>query len=66
MIDQIKPIVAASGLNEYDRALLAGKLKHWAAWSKDSNRASFGDEYAEKLRAWMAELEPRSLGGRLV
>jgi hypothetical protein len=65
-IDQLKPIVAASGLDEYDRALLAGKLKHWAAWSKDTNGATFGDEYAEKLRAWIGELEPRSLRGRLV
>ena len=33
-IDQLKPIVAASGLDEYDRALLVGKLRNFATWAK--------------------------------
>ncbi|MFZ0771579.1 MAG: hypothetical protein WCA49_14945 [Candidatus Sulfotelmatobacter sp.] len=65
-IDQIKPIVAASGLDEHDRALLVGKLKRWAAWAKDANGVNFSDEYAQKLRAWVEELEPQTLRGRLV
>jgi hypothetical protein len=65
-IDQIKPIVAASGLDEHDRALLVGKLKRWAAWAKDANGVAFSDGYAQKLQAWIDELEPRTLRGLLV
>jgi len=65
-IDQLKPIVAASGLDEYDRALLVGKLKNLATWAKRPDGVSISDDHAKKLREWIGELEPNSLRARLV
>jgi len=65
-IDQLKPIVSASRLDEYDLALLVGRLKHFATWAKHPNGVKVSDDYARKLDEWIGELEPHSLRARLV
>lgn len=65
-IDLLKPIVAASRLDEYDRALLVGKLKNFATWAKRPDGISISDDHTKKLREWIGELEPQSLRARLV
>jgi len=65
-IDHLRPIVAASSLDENDRALLVGRLRHFELLAKDSGGLGLGEDYAQKLRAWISELEPHSFHARLI
>jgi hypothetical protein len=65
-IDQLRPLVADSSLEEDDRARLVSKLKSFAAWGKHPQGIKISDEYARKINDWIAELEPRSLHARLI
>lgn len=65
-VDQLKPIVGSSGLDENDRARLVSKLKSFAAWGKHPEGIKINEEYARKIADWISELEPRSLHARLI
>jgi hypothetical protein len=65
-IDELRPIVEPSSLDENERARLVGKLKHFVRWHKDPGGAELPSEYVSKLEEWIRELEPKTYHARLV
>jgi hypothetical protein len=65
-VEQLRPFVNASHLDESDRATLAGLLKRFLTWGKHPDDSAIKSEYREKIADWVQELEPESLHAKLV
>jgi hypothetical protein len=65
-VDHLRPFVAASHLDESDRAELGGLLKRFLTWGKQPDDSDIRSEYRSKIEDWVQQLEPKSLHARLV
>ena len=65
-VDQLRPFVAASRLDESDKARLVNALKHFLRWGKHPDNSGIEPEYVTKLQEWISEITPRSLHARMV
>jgi hypothetical protein len=65
-VDQLRPFVASSRLDESDKARLANALKYFLRWGKHPDNSEIEPEYVTKLQEWISEISPSSLHARLV
>ena len=65
-LGDLRPFVQQSHLDEADKASLFSRLSHFLARGKHPDNSDIKPEYEKELSDWMAELEPKSLHGRLV
>lgn len=65
-INVLQPFVAASHLDESNKAQLVSRLKAFLVWGKHPDQTKVKPEYESKLRDWIAELAPKSFHARLV
>jgi hypothetical protein len=65
-VDQLRPFVAASRLDESDKARLVNALKYFLRWGKHPDNSEIETEYVTKLQEWISEISPSSLHARMV
>jgi hypothetical protein len=65
-VDQLRPFVASSRLDESDKARLVNALKYFLRWGKHPDNSEIEPEYATKLQEWISEISPSSLHARMV
>jgi hypothetical protein len=65
-IDELRPFVRDSDLDESNKAALVSRLKNFLTWGKHSDGLGIKPEFETRLRDWISELEPKSYHARLV
>lgn len=65
-VDELRPIVKESALDESDRAQLVGQLRHFLTMHKHPGGQEIQPAYAKKIADWIGDIKPDSFHGRLV
>jgi hypothetical protein len=65
-VDELRPFVGTSNLDESDRAQLVALLKRFLGWGKHLDDSEIKPEYGTKIEDWIKEIGPTSFHARLV